>query len=102
MNEELKKIEDFLIEIVSNIVSQPDKIQIHFSDIEDEEKGEMTITNIKVATEDIPVCIGAGGTVADSIRRLCVLLCRKIGYKRNLFVRIDAPKMPKNHFEFKK
>lgn len=101
MNEELKKLEEFLIAILTNIVNYPDKVQIHFSDIDDKEKGEMTIVNIKVATEDIPLCIGAGGTVADSIRRLAVLVCRKIGYTRNLFVRVDAPKMPKNHFEFK-
>lgn len=102
MNEELKTLEEFLTAILSNIVSQPEKIELNFSDVEDAQKGEMTIVNIKVATEDIPVCIGAGGTVADSIRRLSVLVCRNIGYTRNLFVRVDAPKMPKNHFEFRK
>jgi predicted RNA-binding protein YlqC (UPF0109 family) len=100
MSDELQQLESFLTTIINSIVSKPEEVKLNFTDEDTEEKGEMTIINIKVATEDIPLCIGTGGSTADSIRRLTVLASRKIGYTRNIFLRIDAPKMPKNHFEF--
>jgi len=100
MNEQQKTLESFLSEIIKGIVTRPDQIEMHFTDRKDETKGEMTIVNIKVAIEDIPICIGAGGTVADAIRRLAVMVCKKIGYDKYLFVRVDAPRMPNNYFEF--
>jgi predicted RNA-binding protein YlqC (UPF0109 family) len=102
MSEEAKQLEEFILQIMTGIVSKPDEIKLNFVDQEDEEKGEMTVINIKVAIEDIPLCIGTGGSTADSVRRLAVLASRKIGYERTIFLRIDAPKMPKNHFSFNK
>ena len=100
MDTKLKQLEDYIEKVISGIVSQPQKIELHFSTKEDEDRGEVTVINIKVAVEDIPVCIGAGGSTADSIRRLAVLASRQIGYEKALFVRVDAPRMPNNHFDF--
>jgi len=100
MDNQLKQLETFIETVVCGIVSQPQKVELHFSTKEDADRGEVTVINIKVAVEDIPVCIGAGGSTADSIRRLAVLASRQIGYEKALFVRVDAPRMPNNHFDF--
>lgn len=102
MDNELKQLEEYIETVICGIVSQPQKVELHFSTKDDEERGEVTVINIKVAVEDIPVCIGAGGSTADSIRRLAVLASRQVGYEKPLFVRVDAPRMPNNHFEFGK
>jgi len=100
MDNQLKQLEKFIETVICGIVNQPQKVELHFSTKQDEDRGEVTVINIKVAVEDIPVCIGAGGSTADSIRRLAVLASRKIGYDKALFVRVDAPRMPNNHFNF--
>ena len=83
--------------MVRSIVSVPEEVELNVSE-ESDEKGEYTQVNIKVARVDIPKAIGQKGTTADSIRRIAVLCAIKAGYKKMLFVRVDAPRMPKNHY----
>lgn len=82
--------------IVQGFVEFPDEVELHVEEKTDSE-GELTVVNIKVRPEDVGVCIGEKGSTADALRRIIGL----VGYKQNdkrVFVRIDAPKMPRNHF----
>jgi len=101
MTDKLEQLKEAVLTLVKSITKNPDKVSLHTEDQTSEEKGDFLQINIKVATEDIPVCIGAGGTTAESIRRLTCLMARQLDYDKRLFVRVDAPQMPKNHYEFK-
>lgn len=93
----LLETKELILTVVKGIVSSPDEVELNISE-ESDDKGEYTQVNIKVAREDIPKAIGQKGTTADAIRRIAVLCAIKNGYKKMLFVRVDAPRMPKNHF----
>lgn len=86
-----------ILNMVRSIVAKPEEVEIKVSE-ESDDKGEYTQVNIKVSVEDIPKAIGQKGTTADAIRRIAVLSAINSGYKKMLFVRVDAPRMPKNHF----
>lgn len=94
---ELSATNELILTMVKSIVTKPEEVELNISE-ESDEKGEYTQVNIKVAREDIPRAIGQKGTTADAIRRLAVLSAIRCGYTKMLFVRVDAPRMPKNHF----
>lgn len=98
MTEKLEELKTLIVTMVKLITKNPEDVAIHADDKACDDKGDYTIINIKVSGEDVPICIGTGGTTADAIRRLACLFARNIGYTRRLYVRIDAPVMPKNHF----
>lgn len=102
MDNKLEQLKQNILEMVRFITRKPEQVSIHADENASDDKGNFVLINIKVATEDIPVCIGTGGSTAESIRRLTCLIAKKIEYNDRLFVRIDAPVMPKNHYEFKK
>lgn len=100
MSEEMKKVETLLLDILQGIVRNPDDIDLHFSDDTDEQ-GEMTVINVRLHKEDVGLCIGQKGSTAEAIRKVVGL----VGYRkteRRVFVKIDAPKIPRDHFEYKK
>lgn len=101
MNDKLEQLKESVLSLVKSITRNPTEVTLHTEDQFNEEKGDLLLINIKVATEDIPVCIGTGGSTAESIRRLTCLMARRLDYDKRLFVRIDAPVMPKNHYDFK-
>jgi len=101
-NEKLGKLENLLKTMVEAIAKKPEKVEIHTSEKEDEQRGSTTVINIKVAPEDIPLCIGAGGSTADAMRRIVMLAGKKLEYENALFIRVDAPRMPNNHYNFEK
>lgn len=101
MNDKLEELKESVLSLVKSITRNPNEVSLHTEDQFSEEKGELLLISIKVATEDIPVCIGTGGSTAESIRRFTCLIARRLDYDRRLFVRIDAPVMPKNHYDFK-
>ena len=94
----MEEIKNFLLSILKGMVDNPDAIELHFSD-EVDDQGEIVIINVKLAREDVGMCIGQKGSTAEAIRKVVGL----VGYKqcgKRIYVKIDAPKMPKNHFEF--
>ena len=99
MNDKLEQLKESILILVKSIAKNQDEVELHTEEKYSEEKGDFTMINIKVATPDIPVCIGSGGTTAESIRRLACLFARRLDYDKRLFVRIDAPTMPRNHFK---
>lgn len=101
MDNKINQLKDSILGLIQSITKKPEEVILHVEDKTDEEKGDFVLINIKVATEDIPVCIGTGGSTAESIRRLTCLMARRMEYDKRLFVRIDAPAMPKNHYDFK-
>lgn len=92
-----KVIKKEVVDIVQKIVDNPEEVDINVQEKEEEED-KYTQINIKVAKGDIPKCIGVQGATADALRRLTVLIARKHGYKDGIFLRVDAPPRPKNHF----
>lgn len=101
MNDKIENLTKSVADLVKMIASKPDHVFLHSEIKNDPEKGQFLQINIKVEPEDIPVCIGLGGRVAESIRLIACLIARKIEFDMRLFVRVDAPRMPKNHFDFK-
>lgn len=92
------ELEEAILLIIKSIATKPERISIYTRETYDQEKGEVLQVNIKVATEDIPVCIGRGGTTAEAIRKLSCLIAKKLELDKRLYVRIDAPQLPGNHF----
>lgn len=86
----MQSVEDLLVSILNGLVKNPDKIELNTTKTSDD-KGELSIITVKVASEDIGICIGEKGATAEAIRRIIGLVgYRKIGER--VFVRIDAPK----------
>jgi predicted RNA-binding protein YlqC (UPF0109 family) len=94
---ELSETKALILTMVRGIVSLPDEVELRVSE-ESDDKGEYTQVNIKVAKVDIPKAIGQKGATADAIRRIAVLSAIREGYSKMLFLRVDAPHMPKNVF----
>ncbi|MDF1498539.1 MAG: KH domain-containing protein [Patescibacteria group bacterium] len=90
--------ESLLKEIILGIVSEPESVETYLS-TEKDEKGEIFIINVKVAKHDIGACIGKRGETAEAIRKIIGLIGFQQTGKR-YYVKIDAPKIHKNHFEF--
>lgn len=84
--------------ILKSIVAYPDDVELHVSQ-ESDEQGELEIINVKVHKEDVGACIGKKGGTAEAIRRIIGLAGFKSLNKR-VYVRLDAPKLPKAHFQF--
>jgi predicted RNA-binding protein YlqC (UPF0109 family) len=101
MDNKLDQLKDNVLILVKSITKNPTEVSLHVEEQHSEDKGEFVLISIKVSSEDIPVCIGQGGSTAEAIRRLTCLVARRLEYDKRLFVRIDAPVMPKNHFDFK-
>ena len=88
--------EKVIRDIVCGFVDYPSEVELHLEEKTDTE-GDVTVVNIKVRAEDVGACIGERGSTADALRRIVGL----VGFKqcgKRVFVRIDAPKMPRNHF----
>jgi predicted RNA-binding protein YlqC (UPF0109 family) len=84
--------------ILKSIVSYPDAVEMHVS-LESDDHGELEVINVKVHNEDVGACIGKKGGTAEAIRKIVGLAGFKLLDKR-VYVRIDAPKLPKAHFQF--
>lgn len=92
----MEATESLIKQIVGGFVKNPNDIHLHIEDITDDE-GELIIINIKVNAEDVGVCIGEKGSTADALRRIVGLVGFRQTGKR-VFLRIDAPKIPRNYF----
>lgn len=94
----MQYVEDLLLDILKGIVEKPDEVELHISD-EKDDRGDVTIINVKLAREDVGACIGQKGKNAEAIRKVIGLVGFKQTGKR-VYVKIDAPRIPKNHFEY--
>lgn len=92
----MEQTKQIVLDIVRAMVKYPDQVELHLSDDKDE-RGELTVINIKVAKEDIGVCIGKGGKNAEALRILVGIIGFNQTHSR-VYVVIDAPKLPKNHY----
>ena len=93
----MEKVEKLLKDIISGIVDNKEAVEI-FTSINKDERGDITILNIKVDKNDIGICIGRNGETAEAVRRVIGLFGFQTTGKR-IYVKIDAPKIYKNHFE---
>lgn len=92
----MDKTKEILLSVLTGFVDYPTDVAIKIAEDKDE-KGSLTIINVKVRPEDIGVCIGDRGATAEALRRIVGL----IGYKQSgdrVQLKIDAPKLPKNYF----
>lgn len=94
----MQYVEDLLRDILKGIVDNPDEIDLHFTE-EQDDRGDVTIINVKLALEDVGACIGQKGKNAEAIRRVVGLVGFKKTGKR-VYVKIDAPRIPKDHYDY--
>jgi predicted RNA-binding protein YlqC (UPF0109 family) len=88
-----------LLQIVKGFVNHPEAVESHLSEDTDE-KGEIVLINIKVHKEDIGSCIGVEGQTAEAIRKIVGVVGFKQTNGKRVYVKIDAPKIPKTHFQY--
>lgn len=92
----MEQITQLVVDIVSGYVEKPEAIETHVTE-ETDDNGEISVIHIKVDKSDIGVCIGKEGENAKALRKVIGLVgFKKLG--RRVFVKIDAPQLPKNHF----
>lgn len=89
-------IEKLLLSVISAIVAYPDDVEI-YTDVGQDERGEITTIHVKVNNADVGLCIGEGGKTAEAIRRIISLAGHRTLDKR-VYTKIDAPRIPRNHF----
>ena len=90
--------QNLLIQVIKGFVTNPDSVETFVSEDKDE-KGEITMINVKVHKDDVGTCIGEGGKTAEAIRKVVGIVGFKQSGKR-IYVKIDAPKVPKTHFSY--
>ncbi len=96
----MKQVENLIKEIITGIVSDPTSVEVFLTDDKDD-KGEVTVFNVKVAKHDIGICIGKKGETAEALRKIIGVFGYQQTSKR-VYVKIDAPKLHKNHFDYGK
>lgn len=89
---------ELLVQVIKGFVNNPDAVETHVSEDTDE-KGALTMINVKVHKDDVGTCIGEGGKTAEAIRKVVGIVGFKQSGKR-IYVKIDAPKIPKTHFSY--
>lgn len=89
----MEELEALITHIVKNICRKPEEVELH-----SEQDAVGWNINIKVAREDIPGCIGYQGLTADALRRIANIYVKTHELDQKVYVRVDAPPLPKNHF----
>lgn len=95
--EALPHIKELILQMVRSIVKHPEEVDIHIGD-STEGGRDVTQINVKVAKPDIRIAIGKGGNTADSLRTIAWLAATNAGHGKPISFRIDAPRIPSNHF----
>ena len=99
----MKSLKELTKEVVMEMVNEPDEVETHEVETLDDNDEKLTIIHVKVAEQDIGLCIGKGGSNAMALRRIIGLAGMQRGI--DVLVKIDAPKrnqqLPENHFEQK-
>jgi len=94
----MDRLEKILLELVQGFVDHPEAVELHTT-ADADEQGELVIINVKLHKEDVGMCIGQKGTTAEAIRKVIGLIAFKQIEKR-VYVKIDAPRIPRNHFDY--
>ena len=92
----MNEIEQLLHSVIRAIVAYPDDVEMH-TEVGNDERGELTTIHVKVNNADVGLCIGEGGKTAEAIRKIVSLAAHRRLEKR-VYTKIDAPRVPKNHF----
>jgi len=82
--------------MLQSMVKDVDAVELHVSDQADS-TGDFKLINVKVAIQDLGVCIGKQGMTAEAIRRVIGVAAMEKLYTR-VQVKIDAPRLAKNHY----
>lgn len=96
----METVKSILSDVIKGFVKYPEDVEL-FDSVDTDEKGELNIINVKVNRADIGICIGTEGNTAESLRKIAGLIGFKHTGKR-IYVKIDAPKIPKDHFDYEK
>lgn len=91
-------VEQYLVSMLKLIVNNPDRVET-FCDVGKDERGELHTIHVKVHNDDIGLCIGEGGSTAEALRRVIGLIATR-QLKQRVFIKIDTPRIPRNHFNF--
>lgn len=94
----MDKTIELLKTVICGFVNKPESVDL-YADKESDEKGEVNIIHVKVDKDDVGICIGSSGTTAEALRKIVGL----VGFKQSesrVYVKIDAPKIPKDHFSY--
>lgn len=95
----MEKVKNIISTVLKGFVEYPEDVDLHES-IDSDENGELTIINIKVNRKDVGVCIGSQGNTAEALRKVAGLVGFRQTGKR-IYLKIDAPKIPKDYFQYK-
>lgn len=88
-------LEKYIEDIIKLIVRKPESVQI-YSEVRDTlESGKYVLFSAVVHRNDVSLCIGSGGCIIASIRKITTAKARMLGYEMNVSVRIDAPPIKK-------
>ena len=90
--------QNLLVQVVKGFVNFPESVETFVSEDTDD-KGTLIMINVKVHKDDVGTCIGEGGKTAEAIRKVIGIVGFKQSGKR-IYVKIDAPKVPKTHFSY--
>lgn len=93
----MSETEEILLTMIKHMVDEPDEVQLHMSEEIDDKKKPYLLINVKVADKDIGAAIGRGGVIAKATREVIGVIGFR-EFNKRVFVRIDAPELPKNFF----
>jgi uncharacterized protein len=96
----MDSLKSILLDILTGFVDHPDSVELHISE-ETDEQGDLIVINVKVSKEDVGAVIGQKGSTAEAIRKIIGLIAFKQVSKR-VYVKIDAPRIPRSHFDYGK
>jgi predicted RNA-binding protein YlqC (UPF0109 family) len=94
----METTEKLLGDIIRSFVSYPEEVETHCT-YEKDDRGDFVVINVKLNKSDIGICIGKKGETAEALRKIIGV----VGYRQSesrVYVKIDAPKLPPNHFEY--
>lgn len=94
----METVQNLVSSIIKGLVEYPEDVELHES-LDSDDKGELSVINVKVNRKDVGVCIGNQGNTAEALRRIISLVGFKQTGKR-IYLKIDAPKIPKDYFEY--
>lgn len=90
-------VTSIISQMVKSIVQNPDAVELHTEDVETSQ-GVVTHINVKVEQPDIRITIGTKGATALAIQQIASLAARKVKLDYPVFIRVDAPPLPRDHF----
>lgn len=86
----MEYVTNLLVDVLRGIVNHPDSIKVSSADMVDEKRGEYTLITVRVHNEDVGLCVGKFGMMAECLR----YLFRVIGTlkaQKKVYLIIDAP-----------